>query len=122
MSVRPAGYRRSKYEAKIDGVIVGQRFTAEKENMVNQVDERFAELVKVEDDVKSVLEDSGVTTITIPFYLNFARECYRRKKQFTGATLRAEVEVLQNKWIARGLDLDMLTAIKRYFAIPGYAY
>lgn len=122
MGVRPAGYRRKKYEAKIDGVIIGQRFTAQKENMVDQTDERFAELVKIEDDVKSILESNAVPTIQIPFYLNYARELYRLKKAFTGGTLTAEAEVLQNKWIARGLDLSMLNGIKRYFAIPGYAY
>jgi len=120
--VRQDVWRRRKYAVKIEPEPVRLRFEGLGPSMKEQTDMRFAELAKFEDDVKSILEEAGIQTILVPFYLNYARELYRRKRRFTGATLRAEAELLQSKWVARGLNATILESIKRYFAIPGYVY
>jgi len=107
--VRDEAYRTRKYEAKMDATSISQRFRDHKDTMVEQVEARFAELVLVEEKAKSVCEAAGVSTRDIPFYLNFARQCYRIGKQFSQATRINEVYYRYQYWLNQGLNAAILT-------------
>jgi len=107
--VRDEAYRTRKYEAKMDATSISQRFRDEKDTMVEQVEARFAELVLVEEKAKARVEAAGVSTRDIPFYLNFARQCYRIAKQFSQATQINEVYYRYQYWLNQGLNAAILT-------------
>jgi len=109
--VRDEAYRTRKYEAKMDPTSISQRFRDEKDTMVEQVEARFAELVLIEEKAKATCEAAGVSTRDIPFYLNFARQCYRIGKQFSQATRVNEVYYRYQYWLNQGLSSVILTDI-----------
>ena len=109
--VRSETYRTRKYEAKIDDTSIAQRFRDQKPDMVEQVSARFAELVLIEEKAKAVCEAAGVSVIQIPFYLNFARQCYRIAKQFSQATQTNECYYRYEYWLNQGLDATILASI-----------
>lgn len=116
--VRDAMLRIKKYEQKLDPTVIQTRFTALKEMMVDQVNVRFADLVTFENQVKlTILEAAGIPTINIPFYLNYAREVYTKGQRFSGTTLCNECSLILDKWVARGLDRDVLTDIAEAFGV-----
>ena len=109
--VRSETYRTRKYEAKIDDTSIAQRFRDQKPDMVEQVSARFAELVLVETKAKQVCEAAGVSVIQIPFYLNYARQCYRIAKQFSQATQVNEAYYRYEYWLNQGLNAAILASI-----------
>lgn len=109
--VRSETYRTRKYEAKIDDTSIAQRFRDEKADMVEQVGARFAELVLVEEKAKKVIEAAGGSVISIPFYLNFARQCYRISRQFSQATQINECYYRYQYWLNQGLNATVLANI-----------
>jgi hypothetical protein len=120
--VRDEAYRTRKYEAKMDATSISQRFRDEKDSMVEQAGARFAELVLVEEKAKSVAEAAGVPTKDIPFYLNFARQCYRIGKQFSQATRVNEVYYRYEYWLNQGMDSAILTDIASLCGVDLTAY
>jgi len=120
--VRSETYRTRKYEAKIDDTSIAQRFRDQKEDMVEQVGARFAELVLIEEKCKQVCEAAGVSVIQIPFYLNFARQCYRIGKQFDGATQINETYYRYQYWLNQGLSSTILTDIAEMCGVDLAAY
>ena len=109
--VRSEVYRTRKYEAKIDDTSIAQRFRDQKPDMVEQMSARSAELVLIEEKAKAVVEAAGVSVIQIPFYLNFARQCYRIARQFSQATRVNEVYYRYLYWFHQGLDDTILRDI-----------
>jgi len=112
MPVRSEAYRRAKYKAKNNADVIRERFSDQKENMDAQVDAQFPLLVQMENNVKAALEGAGVTTILIPFYLNFGRECWRIKNRFGSPACNTEYDIAYAKWEARGLTSPMLDLVK----------
>lgn len=106
--VRNETYRARKYDSKIDPDVIRSRFLAQKPDMVEQMAAISAELVLIEEKAKQVLETAGVTTMLFPAYLNFARECYRIGKNFSGRTQINEVYYMYSKWVSRGLTGTIL--------------
>ena len=111
MPVRDAKYRTSKYAAKIDPDVIRARFEAEKDSMVEQEAEQFASLAAMEDTVKTIVEDAGVSTIEIPFYLNVGRQAYKIGRKFTGKTAQNEAMGIGALWKMRGLDESLVDQI-----------
>jgi len=109
--VRSEVFRTKKYEAKINATSIAQRFTDHKDAMIDQVEARFAELVLIEMKAKAVCEAAGVSVTQIPFYLNFARQCYRIAKQFSQATQINEVYYRYQYWLNQGLNGTILTEL-----------
>ena len=106
--VRSEVYRGRKYEAKIHADVIRARILAHKPDMVEQMIAISAELVLIESKAKQVCETAGVATMLIPAYLNFARECYRIGKNFSGRTQINEVYYMYSKWVSRGLTGTIL--------------
>lgn len=116
--VRDAARRSEKYNAKLDGTIIGQRFTALKTSMQAQTGVQFPLLASMENDTKTtILEPAGISTVLFPAYLNFARECYSKSNRFSGVTLQNETQTLKAKWYARGLTSTVLVSIASLFGI-----
>ena len=63
--------------------------------------------------VKQVCDGAGVPTIAYPFYLCFGREMWAlSRKDISGESLAQEAATLIAKWVARGLMLAVLQAIR----------
>ena len=78
----------------------------------------------METDTKQVLSASGIDTMYIVFYLDFARQLFRLShgRTISGPTLAKEADVLLKKWQNRGLRPDVLAAIRtNVFSVPAPA-
>jgi len=110
--VRDPIRRVGKYSVKIDPDVIKQRFEGQHLAMVDQVTMKFAELVDFEDKTKTILDYEAVATIDIPFYLNFARQCYRIIDTHPGKTTQeTEAKIYRDVWVARGLNKTILNRI-----------
>jgi hypothetical protein len=72
--------------------------------MVEQVTNRFADLVAAEEATKNLLVGWGVSTVLVPFYLSFARQCYSITQKHSGAIAHDEICIRHDAWKARGLN------------------
>jgi len=115
--VRSEVYRARKFEGKIDPDAIRSRVAALKEDMVEQTIQRQAELVSLEKDLKNLLEPQGVPTIFLPQYLNVGRQLWSLSGRFSGETFKREAHVTAQKWVARGLDKDLINLILGYFGV-----
>lgn len=104
-------FRTRKYDAKMDATVIGARFAAQRDSMVEQEASMFAELSEVERKAKIRLEEAGVSVVQIPMYLDFARQCWKIGKNHLEATRVNEVYYKYLVWLNRGLNMTVLTAI-----------
>jgi len=102
--VRDASRRTTKYAAKIVGDVIKNRIDALKDSMVEQVTDKFADLVNIESQTKSMLNSWGVKSIQVPFYLSYARKLWRLSMKHSGGTLNTEACIATKAFIDRGLD------------------
>jgi hypothetical protein len=112
MAVRNALRRINKWDMKLAGDVLSERVATLKPMMKSQVEAEFPLLVEVENEVKVILGDVGITSSLNPPYLNFARKTYRMSKKLLGKQLLREVDASMAKWIARGFDRDILERIR----------
>jgi len=81
--------------------------------MVAQEAECTKALVKIEREVKEMVQ--GEPILLIPYYIIFAKEIYSKQKKFKAQTLINEIQILENKWIMRGLNGLLLDIIKEFY-------
>lgn len=112
MPVRPAQKRIDKWTAKMQGEAISVVAMRQKEYMLQQVIVRFPEIVDVENATQLILAEAATSVLMNPSYLNFGRECYSLRRKFSGGQLLNRVNVSMNKWVARGLDMDILEKIR----------
>jgi hypothetical protein len=112
LAVRNALRRIEKWNIKLDGDVLSERVAKLKPMMKSQVESEFPALAEVENEVKVILGDIGLSSSLNPPYLNFARETYRMSKRLLGKQLLREVNASMAKWIARGFDQDILERIR----------
>jgi len=103
--------RARKYDAKMDPTVISSRFAAQRDGMVEQMQAKAAELSEVERKAKIILEEAGTSVITIPMYLDFARQCYKIGKKHLEATRVNEVWYHYQMWANRGLNTTLLASI-----------
>lgn len=109
--VTGARRRVQKWNKKVDPSTVGSRVSSLSSMMKKQASVKFAGIVRVENDVKRILQAHGVSGIMFPSYLDFARELFKDASMMSGATKQAEGLLASNKWQARNLDRDILNEI-----------
>ncbi|MBU1067707.1 hypothetical protein KKE60_07950 [Patescibacteria group bacterium] len=109
--VRPAVYRTSKYSAKMVGDVVKNRFDAQHDSMVEQVTNKFASFVTAENAAKTLLNAAGISTVEIPFYLSFARQCESISTKHSDQVALEELCIRLESWVSRGLDVYYLEQI-----------
>lgn len=105
--------RIARWNAKFDTERIKATLDALRPAMAANVQAVFPQLAAMETQVKQVLDGQGVAIIQYPFYLSFGREVWRLQRQeLSGESLKQEVAVLVAKWVARGLELPVLQAIR----------
>jgi len=102
--VRSATYRTSKYAAKLVGDVVKNRIDAQRDSMIEQVTNRYADIVAAEEATKALLVGWGISTMLVPFYLSFARQCYSITNKHAGAIAVEEICIRHDAWDTRGLE------------------
>lgn len=109
--VRPSGYRTSKYSAKLVGDVVKNRIDAQRDSMVEQVTNKFADLQTAEEKTKALCNGWGVSTMLIPFYMSFGRQCYSISQKHSGDVAITEMCIRAASWETRGLLMYYLQQI-----------
>jgi len=102
--VRSATYRTSKYAAKMVGDVVKNRFDAQHDSMVEQVTNKFTDFAKAEEDAKALLNGYGVSTVLVPFYLSFARQCLSITGKHSDEIALDEICIRFDSWVSRSLN------------------
>jgi len=107
-----AKYKTDRIKATLDDL---------RPDMLRRYQEAVAELYAMEIKTKETLNAQGVHTILYIPYLNYSRQLYKlsRKRNISGDSMKMAAQVLLEKWRLRGLDPDVLAAIRwEVFSIP----
>lgn len=91
---------------------VRERLEKLRPSMCRRYIEQQEQLMALEERVKQVLDSADIPSITYPFYLDFAREVYARKRRLAGDSLRREVDILMFKWVRRELRQEVLEQVR----------
>jgi hypothetical protein len=116
--------RISRWKAKYSPEIAAQTTARIFTDMTARYEASIVALNSMELDTKQVLSASGIDTMYIVFYLDFARQLFRLShgRTISGPTLAKEAQVLLEKWQNRGLRPDVLAAIRTdVFNVPAPA-
>jgi len=95
--------RIAKYNAKTDPVIVRRKVAAMLPIMKAAYGVYAEEAVALETAVRDWLVQERVVLDRF-YYLNFARQVWKCKKKYSGASLVVCAQLKKDRWLARGLD------------------
>jgi hypothetical protein len=112
MAVRPASRRLDKWDAMFSGDVVSTKLAGYKEKIREQLATIFPLQESVENEIKLILAEARTSTIMNQSYINFGREVYKLAIKFSGTQLINAVDIVLNKWGARGLDQGTLEKIR----------
>ena len=113
--------RISRWKAKFSPDISAQTTSRIFADMTERYEAAMVALSSMETQTKQVLDASGIDTMYIVFYLDYARQLFRLShgRSISGPTLAREAQVLLEKWQNRGLRPDVLAAIRtNVFNVP----
>ena len=116
--------RISRWKAKYSPDIAAQTTARIYADMSERYEVAMVALTTKETETKQVLSASGIDTMYIVFYLDYARQLFRLShgRSISGPTLAREAQVLLEKWQNRGLRPDVLAAIRfEVFSVPAPA-
>jgi hypothetical protein len=116
--------RLSRWKAKYSPEIAAQTTARIYADMSERYQTAMVALCTMETDTKQVLDSSGIDTMYIVFYLDYARQLFKLShgRSISGPTLAKESQVLLEKWQNRGLRPDVLAAIRTdVFNVPAPA-
>lgn len=102
--------RAEKWAIKLSGDNRKRLYDVQKKRMVELESKATSDLVEIEKEIKETA--NGVSTILLPYYIIFGKEIYSKMQKHSSESLLNEVEILQEKWIKRGLDWQILDSIK----------
>jgi hypothetical protein len=107
--------RLSRWKAKYSPEIAAQTTARIYADMTERYQASMVALCTMETDTKQVLTASGIDTMFIVFYLNFARQLFKLShgRTISGPTLAKEAQVLLEKWQSRGGDTSAFLASLR---------
>jgi hypothetical protein len=110
--------RNAKYLAKYDATTVGVRYGLVKDIATGAFAATANTMAMYETQVKNdilAVITPAVPAYQIAAYLAFMRQCFKRFRKYSGATLVLEVQGIANSWSAKGLDPTGLMAIAALF-------
>ncbi len=83
-------------------------------DMLKHYEAAVASLCEMETKARQTLNAAGVHTIMYVPYLSYARQLYKLSRQqgISGESFALVAKVLLDKWAARGLNPDVLAAIR----------
>jgi len=116
--------RLSRWKTKYSPEIAAQTTARIYADMTERYEAAVVALTTMETETKQVLSASGIDTMYIVFYLDYARQLFRLShgRSISGPTLAREAQVLLEKWQNRGLDPAVLAAIRfEVFSVPAPA-
>ncbi len=116
--------RLSRWQAKYSPEIAAQTTARIYDDMSNRYKVAMTALCAMETETKQVLDGSGIDTMYIVFYLDYARQLFKLShgRSISGATLAKEAQVLLEKWQNRGLRPEVLATIRtEVFNVPPLA-
>jgi hypothetical protein len=107
--------RISRWKAKFSPEIAAQTTARIFDDMTARYEASMVALSSMELDTKQVLSASGIDTMYIVFYLDYARQLFRLShgRTISGPTLAKEAQVLLEKWQARGGDTSATRSSRR---------
>ena len=110
---KSAQKRISNYRYALQPQRVADTLTAKKEEMIAHASEVMIRQCEVEELTHGVLaSETTVTSIFLPWYLDFSRELDSRSQRLNGAQIQNEALVLIAKWTMRGLTERILVRIR----------
>jgi hypothetical protein len=112
MLVKDGERRFNRWKMKYDLVKKGQpirQLSAESEQKLKK---QYVAMAKVENEIKKILGDAGVSTILNFSYLAFAREVYGFTRRYTSKKLQTEIDFAIWKWKTRQLNEELLGKIR----------
>jgi len=116
-------WRRKKYKAKVDGSVWETRADAYKASGQALHQNMQEILVPAEEYFKTqILEPHGVPSNEIPFYLDAGREFCRICRNFTDQTRINECYNTYLRWLAKGLNSNLLILEANYCGCDLWAY
>ncbi|MFO7650320.1 MAG: hypothetical protein R6W83_01840 [Cryobacterium sp.] len=105
--------RISAWEAKTDPERVKLTLDKIHTKMTERYRAAMGALCAMEEQVRTVLNTQNVHTIHYVPYLNYGRQMHKMSKQeISGNSAQLAAQVLLEKWAARGLDPNVLAAIR----------
>ena len=106
--------RVSRWQAKCTPERTKATLDSIRADMTARYEAATALLSAMETEVKQTLNAKGVNTINYVPYLSFARQLFKlsNRKNISGESMAIEAKVLVDKWAARGLNHDVLVAIR----------
>ncbi len=112
MPTNPA-QRISKWNAKFNTERIKGTLDDSRERMYTNVQGVFPQITSMEDQVKQVLDMSGISTAMFGLYLDFGREIWSLERRgISGDSLAEEAATLVAKWVSRGLTQAILETIR----------
>jgi len=106
--------RLMNWQIKTDTGKVKQILDDRRPDMLKRYEAAVANLCEMEVKARQTLNAAGVHTIFYVAYLNYARQLYKlsRQKGISGESFAMAAQVLLDKWQARGLNPNVLAAIR----------
>jgi hypothetical protein len=106
--------RLEAWQAKFSPEKAKATLDARYEGMSAHYHDAVAALCAMETKVKQVLDEHKVQTIQYVFYLDYGRQLFKLtwKQEISGDSFALAAQVLLEKWQARGLDADVLAAVR----------
>lgn len=111
--------RIEKYSSKLDSGVAKLITHRQEINQRGNFNRVIAKQVEIERLVKSIITGSASSMFN-HFYCNFGKKAYQLSNKFKGTNLIKELEILDNIWVTRGLDPNLMRTIKEHI-IPSYA-
>ena len=106
--------RQMNWQIKTDTGRVKETLDTLRPDMLKHFEAAVASLCEMETKARQTLNAAGVHTIMYVPYLSYARQLYKLSRQqgISGESFAMSAQVLLDKWAARGLNPDVLAAIR----------
>jgi hypothetical protein len=109
MGVRKAKYRLAKWRVK-KYETKGKKLSPATEEKMRAA---FTKLVALENAIKGILDQIGVSTTMYVSYITFGKEIFGLNRRYSGGELNKRIESVTAKWLERKLDNALLEKIKK---------
>ncbi len=109
---KEAERRIRNYEAKVDPKVIAGRISSQRRLMVANMARYQEEIRRVEEKTGEVLREEDIPKTLVLFYFAFAHEVFSISRRYTAKTREKEIELLEEKWKARGLEGGILRKIR----------
>ena len=106
--------RLMNWQIKTDTGRMKETLDTLRPDMLKRFEAAVVSLCEMETKARQTLNAAGVPTIMYVPYLNYARQLYKlsRQQSISGESFALSAQVLLDKWSARGLNPNVLAAIR----------